>query len=83
MKHENQFWFLTSDSPDLLYDSTKKQWVSERKYKYSGSPWWGDFPCHSFRAAKRHLRKHNEIPKGTEFRLVGKFVGCDRYLIKR
>ena len=38
---------------------------------------------HSLRAAKRHLRKHSEIPKGTVFRLISQYVGFDIYLIKK
>ena len=38
---------------------------------------------HSFKAARRHLRKHNEIPKGTKFLLVSRFVGYDRILVKK
>lgn len=30
-----------------------------------------------------HLRKHDEIPKGTRFVLVSRFVGGDRVLMKR
>ena len=41
------------------------------------------FLCGSYKAALRHLRKHDEIPKGTRFVLVSRFVGGDRVLVKR
>lgn len=95
MKMENQFWFLQYDidtgikscdyktfknAVELYYDHNKKMWVKRKEY--SGSWYPASFPCCSYRAAKRHLRKHNEIPKGTRFRLVSKYVGYDRFLIK-
>ena len=98
MKMENQFWFLEYDygneraesledyleykhNIELHYDHNKKKWVTEKEY--TGSWYPATFPCRSYRAAKRHLRKHNEIPQGTKFRLCSKFVGFDRYLIKK
>lgn len=98
MKMENQFWFLEYDksnrydggyedyreykhNKELHYDHNKKKWVKEAEY--TGHCYPATFPCHSYRAAKKHLKKHNEIPKGTKFRLCSKFVGFDRYLIKR
>ena len=91
MKMENQFWFLEYDESndesyeefrekELYYDPNKKKWVNRKEYTGYWHP--ATFPCRSYRAAKRHLRKHNEIPKGTKFRLCSKFVGFDRYLIK-
>lgn len=97
MKMENQFWFLEYDNTnrydgdyadyleykynkELHYDHNKKKWVKIEEYTGSWFP--ATFPCCSYRAAKRHLRKHNEIPKGTKFRLCSKFIGFDRYLIK-
>lgn len=51
--------------------------------EYTNNWYPADFPCYSYKAAIRHLRKHDEIPKGTRFLLVSRFVGCDRVLIKR
>lgn len=66
---------------ELHYDRTKKLWV---KRDECTSDWYpADFPCRSLKAAKRHLRKHNEIPKGAVFILVSKFIGKDIYLIKK
>lgn len=96
MKMENQFWDLQYDvelnredcdyktfknEVELYYDDNKKLWV--KRSEYSGNWYPAYFPCHSYRAAKRHLRKHDEIPQGTKFRLVSRFVGFDRYLTKK
>lgn len=95
MKMENGFWFLEHENVydkenetfkeykdrELYYDHNKKMWV--KREEYTGNWYPATFPCRSYRAAKRHLRKHNEIPKGTKFRLCSKYVGFDRYLTKQ
>ena len=58
---------------ELFYDYNNKKWVHRKEYKGKWYP--ADFPCRSIKAAKRHLRKHNEIPKGTRFLLVCRYVG--------
>ena len=80
-KMENQFWFMTDDSSGIHYDRIRKRWVPRKEY--NGNCWPGEFPCRSYRAAKRHLKYHSEIPKGTALRLVSRFVGFDRYLVKK
>lgn len=85
------FWYLEFepitkeaslfDEDYLHYDIYKQKWVNIKDYKGYWLP--GAAPCHSYKAALRHLRKHNEIPKGTKFRLVSKFRYCDLYLIKK
>ena len=79
------FWFLeyygsNHGDKELYYDYNKNLWV--HKQEYTGYWYPGTFPCRSLKAAKRHLRKHNEIPKGTKFRLVSMYVGFDLYLTK-
>lgn len=96
MKMNNQFWALRfwdgydksketfreyRNNRELYYDHDKKKWVN--RHEYTGNFYPSDFPCRSYKAALRHLRKHNEIPKGTHFRLVSRFVGQDRILVKR
>lgn len=71
----------TMRNVDLYYDPHQKLWVHRKEYTGSGFP--ARFPCNSLKAAKRHLKKHNEIPKGTKFRLVSKFVNGDIYLYKK
>lgn len=36
----------------------------------------------NLKQAIRHLKKHNEIPKGTKFKLESNFPGYDIYIIK-
>lgn len=92
MKRNNQFWWLrfSNDNLDwekdinqqmLFYDHEKKKWVTRKEY--TGHFYPSTFPCRSYKAAKRHLRKHNEIPKGTKFVLASKWVGGDRCLVKK
>lgn len=89
MKMENQFWYLEHEYEDrrnqLYYCHETKKWLtSEDEYMNNGGSWFpATFPCRSYRAAKRHLRKHNEIPSGAKFRLVSRFIGFDRYLVKK
>lgn len=81
MKMNNQFWSLVAvDRQGFQYDYDLGKWFPYKEYH--GNYYPGGFPCKSYKAAIRHLRKHNEIPKGTQFRLVSRFVGCDRYLTK-
>lgn len=81
MKMKNQFWLLEAvDHRGFQYDYDLKKWFPYKEYH--GNIYPGSFPCKSYKAAKRHLKKHNEIPKGTQFRLVSQFVGYDRYLTK-
>lgn len=81
MKLKNQFWWLEEESRTFYYDNNKKMWVG--KNEYTGNTYPATFPCGSFKSAKRHLRKHNELPKGIKFILVSQFVGMDRFLIKK
>ena len=82
---ENKFWFLEQEfdrkEDKLYYDPDKKKWV--KREEYTGNWWPATFRCRSYKAAIRHLKKHNEIPKGTRFRLVSKFVGFDRWITKK
>ncbi len=64
-------WFIPYKNGDSLSDNPKITFGTSMKH------------VHSLRAAKRHLRKHSEIPKGTVFRLNSQYVGFDIYLIKK
>lgn len=72
---------MLTDEDYLHYDIYKKKWVKCKDYEGYWLP--GAAPCRSYKAATRHLRKHNEIPKGTKFRLVSKYFGCDILLVKK
>lgn len=75
-------WYKTFKyDVELHYDMSKKQWVHLKEY--TGHWYPATYPCHSLKAAKRHLKKHDEIPKGSKFRFVSKYVGCDIYLTKK
>ena len=81
MKRNNQFWWLeTVDFKGMRYDEVVGKWISYSLKLQNDNP-KGWFPCRSYKAAVRHLRKHNEIPKGTKFRLVSPYN--DRYLVKK
>lgn len=87
MKMNNQFIGI-----EQVYDDQDfEDWLW---YEYGTKTWKPVKDCddwysnnyhgiHSFKAARRHLRKHEEIPKGTLFRLVSRFVGYDRILVKK
>lgn len=87
MKMNNQFYFLKYDTSscnlgeELYYDENKKKWVTEKDF--TGDIYPAAYSCRSYKAAKRHLRKHIEIPTGTRFRLISKWIGYDRYLTRR
>lgn len=65
----------------LFYDTDKKKLVYYGDY--TGSIFPAIAPCRSLAAAVSHLKAHNEIPKGTKFRLISKYVGGDIELVKR
>lgn len=66
---------------ELYYDPNKKKWV--KRDEFTGCWYPASYSCHSLKAAKRHLKKHDEIPKGTKFRLVSRYIGCDIWLVKK
>lgn len=63
---------------EARYDPDQKKWVDSE-----GSIDRNWIACRSLRAALRHLRKHDEIPKGVKFVLGSRYVGYDRILTKR
>ena len=67
-------------SVDLWFDERDKKWkpIDECTGSYSN---YAD--VRSYKAAKRHLKKHSEIPAGTKFFLSSMYVGCDRVMVKR
>ncbi len=69
------------ENEELYYDKNKKSWVTKKDY--TGHCYPDVAPVHSLKAAINHLKRHNEIPKGTSFVLVSKYVGCDIFLTKK
>lgn len=79
------FWFLEPMGEDLYklrYNSTKQQWEYNSHLNFSQDEICSGISCHSLKAALRHIKKHDEIPKGIKFRLVSVFVGVDIILTK-
>lgn len=86
MKMNNQFIGIEQVYKDqpfddwLWYECGSKTWKPTKDC----NGWYSNiYGIHSFKAARRYLRKHDEIPKGTRFRLVSRFVGYDRILVKK
>lgn len=80
------FWYLENAENNLYYSERMKKWVSKNEYLNDGDKahfFPAVFPCHSLNAAKRHLKKHSEIPDGAKFILLSKFVGCDIRIAKK
>lgn len=68
---------------DLLWNDIEKKWEARNDENIYMRHMKYEVGIHSIKAAKRHLRKHDEIPKGTRFRLVNWFYAPDVYLTKR
>ena len=68
---------------DLWWNETKKKWGTFTEFKETHD----SYGTHkenvtSLKAAMRHIRKHDELPKGTKVRLCSNFVGCDVIITK-
>lgn len=62
----------------LYYDRKLKLWMFNPVNNYDYS-----IPCCSLKAALRHIKKHDEIPKGWTFRLVNSYADGDDYIITK
>lgn len=84
MKINKYFDFLESLNNNLVYDFKEEMWKKhdECHNAHSHFSCWGKGKVKTFKAAKAHIRRHNEIPKGTRFRVVNKYIGFDRYVTK-
>ncbi len=91
MKMRNQFIILSLLTDDFgnsvsgwnkFYDPRQRKWVDEKDVTFPGLNAGLGLICKSVKAAKRHLRRHDEIPKGTKFILESRFMGFDRVLTK-
>ena len=75
------YWALTING--LWWNETLKKWGTIEEFKETHT----NYGTHmeritSVKAALRHIRKHDELPKGTKVRLCSNFVGCDVIIIK-
>jgi hypothetical protein len=77
----HDFYWLEHENSLYLYVESIKQWVLfEDIPKNCGYYSTGD-TCRSLKAAIRRIKGYN-MPKGTKFRLVSKWVGYDIYITK-
>lgn len=75
---------LESLDEDLVWDMEEELWKKkdECKNPYSYFNGFGKKDIQTLKAAKAHIRRHNEIPKGTRFLVVNRYEGLDQYLTK-
>ncbi len=81
------YWGLTIDKTvdgsDLWWNDTKKKWGTFTEFKETHDSYGTHLHnITSLKAAKSHIRKHDELPKGTKVRLCSNFVGCDVIITK-
>jgi len=75
------YWGLCIDN--LLWNETLKKWGTFEEFKETHTSYGTHMErVTSVKAALRHIRKHNELPKGTKVRLCSNFVGCDVIITK-
>lgn len=82
MKINRYFDCLESLNPELVYDLQDNIWKNINMCKNPCSPFSPDNGIKTYKAAIRHIRKHNEIPEGTKFKVLSMYVGLDRYITK-
>lgn len=70
---------------NLWFDESDNKWKTYEECISNDDPWHFSNYANMFtyKAAKRHLRRHNEIPVGTKFLLSSLYIGQDRILIKK
>ena len=85
MKMRNQFVFLEPPiGSNLWNDRRDGKWKPWEECVKGEDVAYGDFVgMRSYKAAKRYMRKHDEIPKGMKFRLCSRWIGYDRELVKK
>lgn len=70
----------------MWWDMDNRRWIPSETFPWGKRNPKRDFassssaPCRSFKAFRRHLRKHPELA-GRRVRLVSRFVGCDVWAI--
>ena len=67
----------------LVWDCDSEVWTTKARAEVSGVRTLTFAPVFSVHSAKRHLKKHTEIPDGVEFVLEARFTDTpSRYFIK-
>ena len=71
IEHKNSLYWFREDT---------KQWELNEDIPIGVASSTGDL-CRSLKAAIRKIKKYN-VPKGTKFRLVSRWIGYDIYITK-
>lgn len=67
----------------MWWDSTNRRWIADRDFPWGKNNPERTFnasssaPCRSFKAFRRHLRKHADKLAGKRVVLVSRFIGHD------
>lgn len=77
---------LENGMQGLIWCDVANKWMT--KIEFNNNPEWKSASCmnsriRSLKAAEAHLRRHDEIPKGTKFQFVSAFAEHDIYLVKK
>lgn len=74
------FCWIEYDNSLYWFREDTKQWELNEDIPIGVASSTGDL-CRSLKAAIRKIKKYN-VPKGTRFRLVSKWIGYDIYITK-
>lgn len=78
IKSSRFMWVTHFDSSiDLWWADDLRKWTSTEEIQDSNSWSSNCAPCRSFKAFKRHLRKHPELQQLDEVILVSRYKGYD------
>lgn len=71
------FWGIThfNMGMDLWWSHDLRRWMPYAEFVDRELNAWNTAPCHSFKAFKRHLRRHPILQQVGYVRLVHKYVG--------
>ena len=73
----SRFFHMTHFNGDLWYSDELRRWGSFEEFEALGVSYSSGRMCRSFKAFKRHLRKHPELLACEEIVLVSRYVGYD------
>lgn len=77
-RYMKQYWGVQLDYDQEFYwwDETENKWTLTPNWNLGGIG--NTYTCHSVRAFRRRLHEWSKyLPKGTTFRLIGRYVGQD------
>lgn len=61
----------------LWWDHVEQEWINDEERRARNNVCSSHAPCRSFKAFKRHLRRHRDKLAGYEVVLVSRFIGHD------